>query len=508
MRRKEQLLRVDNPVLGLNTAAPEHSLPAKAWRVAHNVVFQHGSVKNAPGWVRYANAAAGDDTPVLLILPQSDSEGLERVIVATGKAFYELSASGTLTALTGGPFNADLDNRWQADTYANVIYAANIGDAIQKITPGGTAAAALANAPKARHLVQFEGHLLTGAVVTTAADYQALFGSGLAGVGDGFEDWDDADPLSDAYFNDIAEGGGPIMGLLRAGAYVLIQKETTSLLASYIKLPYVYSIQELPQKVGQLTPFAAADCSEAGVAFVSRNGFYRLDAGGGVTNIGERVARAWLADLIYADRARTYAAALKERREFILAYSSLAAGAGPFGRAMVWDWAEDAYSTRDWPFTAAGVAHVPRATLAQMKTMWQDLQMPWVQASDIINWLGDVDGNIFVYGNSDLKGDGTDLVATLESGLFNAGDASRVKLWRDVILRLPTLTGANPMMLSVGVTDSPETAVTWTTPQEVAASGRYFTGAVGRYAKLRLTKTGGQFALSGYDLSYETRGGY
>jgi hypothetical protein len=366
----------------------------------------------------------------------------------------------------------------------------------------------LANAPRARHLIQFAGHLLTGAVVAAGqADYQALYGSGLAGVGGGLEDWNDADPASDAFLDDVSEGGGQIVGLVRNGAYALVQKELTSLLVSYIKLPLVYERHELPQKVGQFVPFSAADCSEAGIVFVSRGGLHRMDAGGNITDIGVRVARGFLDDLFFEDRLRTYGAAIKEAQDFLLAYSSKAAAAGPFGRAMVWNWQQDVFTTRTWPFTAIGTARVPGATLAQMQRTWEEMGVPWVQASNIITWAGDADGAIYVYGDPDMTGNGTNLLATLETGLMDAKDASRVKLWRDVVLRLPVLTG-EPLMLSIGVSDTPEGALEWSTPQPVTGSGRYFVGVAGRFAKMRLTKEGGQFELSGYDIAVEYGGSY
>lgn len=497
------------PVLGLVSDGPETDLKPRAWREAHNVRFEAGAAKNAFGWTKFCGPGAGDTSPVLLIVAQSDTQGLERVLVGTGSKFYELLATASLNPLTGGPFNADLDNRWQADSFANILYAANINDVVQKILPGASAVTVLGGSPpNAMFLVQFEGHLLTGRIVWPTADLQAIAGSGLDGVGNGLEDWNPDDPASDAELRDIPEGGGPIMGLLRNGSYVLIQKETTSLLASYIGLPFVYKVQELPQKVGQLTPFSAADCSEAGVVFVSRNGLFRMDAAGGVTNIGERVARSWLADLIYVDRARTYMAAIKERRVAILAYSSLAAAAGPFGRAMVWDWGNDAYSTWDWPFTALGVAHVPRATAGQMQKMWEELEIPWVQASDIITWAGDVAGNIFVYGRPDLSADGVDLTATLRSGRSAHGDADRIKLVTRVYVQVSGLTGTNPLYLEVGSSETAEGAQTWSAKVAVTESGWVDIEADGRYLDYRFTKKGGTFAIEAYAPAFTTLGLY
>lgn len=508
MGTTEKLMTVNSPTLGLVTEGPETAVPARAWRVAHNVRMGPLSVKNALGWSKFCEPYEGDGAPILLIVPQSDPEGGERVVVATGSYFYKLLATQSLSRLTGGPFVADLDNRWQADIYANTIYAANINNVIQKISPLGDAVEELTGAPNARHLIQFEGHLLTGVVIRDGqVDYQALYGSGLAGVGTGFNDWNDPDPASDAFLDNISEEGGQIVGLARNGAYALVQKELTSLLVSYVKLPLVYVRQEVPQKVGQFVPFSMAGCGEKGIVFVSRGGLHMMDAGGNISDIGVRVARGFLEDLFFEDRLRTYAASIKESQEFILAYSSKAAAAGPFGRAMIWNWQTDSFTTRSWPFTAIGTARVPSATLSQMEKTWEEMGVPWVQSSNIITWAGDADGAIHVYGNPDMTGNGTNLEATLESGLMDAGDPGRVKIWRDVVMRLPVLTG-NPIMLSVGVCDSPEGALEWTTPQPVTGSGRYFVGAVGRFAKLRLTKSGGQFELSGYDMSVGFGGGY
>ena len=585
MAAQEQIEQRPQPILGLVAVGPEINVPPRAWRIAHNVRFEAGSVKNALGWTKFCGPGANDDTPVLLIMPQSDSEGLERVVVATGRKFYQLLATGQLMPLEGGPFNADLNNRWQQDSFANTIYAAQLNDYIQKIEPGANIAEPIGGgyvlsrgtitpsaggsgyevgdiltlpgavgdvgatvsvdtvdgtgkilqvswvsqghyaaqpagtinatggkgedcafdatgifvtwAPKARFLTQFEGHLLVGSVVDVLADYQAIAGSGLAGVGAGLEDWDYGNTLSDADLRDVPEGGGPIMGLLRNGSYVLIQKQTTSLLLSYIQQPLVYAQRELPQKVGQFTPYAAADCSEMGIVFVSRNGLFRMDAGGNVTNIGERVSRAWLADLIYGDRERTYAVGIKERREFVLAYSSMAAAAGPFGRAMVWDWFNDAYSTRDWPFTALGVAHVPRATAGQIKTPWQDLKMPWVQDSDIIVWAGDVDGNVHVYGRPDLSDGANPMVAMLQSGRSDHGDDSKVKMLRRVFVKVLNISG-DPLYLDVGQSDTPEGDLVWTDKVPIMGSGWVEIQAVGRYLSYRFTKTGGTFELAAY----------
>ncbi|MBI5683565.1 MAG: hypothetical protein HZC54_00660 [Verrucomicrobia bacterium] len=495
------------PVLGLVADGPETDLKPRAWREAHNVRYEAGAVKNALGWSLFSAPPAGDGTPVLAIVPQGDTEGLARVLVATGAKFYRLLPTGGLTALAGGPFHADLNNRWQLDQFANIVYAANLGDPMQEILPAEDAAAALGgNPPRARHLVQFKGHLLAGCIIAEATDYQAIAGSGLDGVGDGLEDWNPADPNSDAELRDIPEGGGPIMGLLRNGSYVLIQKETTSLLLSYIGLPLVYDVQELPQKIGQLSPFAAADCGEAGVAFVSRNGFYRMDAGGNVANIGERVARAWLSDLIFADRERTYAVGLKEQREFLLPYSSLAAGVGPFGRAMVWDWGHDAYATRDCPFTAMGVAPVPKATLAQMQETWDSLNIPWVQSSNIVTWAGDADGKLFVYGNPEMSADGVPMTATLRSGRTAHGDPSRVKLVQRVFVQVSNLSGNQPLNLDIGMSDTPEGAQTWTAKVPVTASGWVDIEAAAHYLDYRLTKTGGTFALEAYAPAYRLLG--
>lgn len=500
----------EKPVLGLVTDVPETMTPARAWREAHNVRYSDGAVLNALGWSLFGNLPSADGTPVLWIGPQSDPEGLERVLVGSCTTFYNVLPTGSLAALEGGPFAADLDNRWQVDSFGNTLYLATLNNTIQRILPGATVVDAMGSgAPAARCLVQFKGHLLTACVVTgEGADFQAIMGSGLDGKGAGLADWNSADASSDAEFRDIPEGGGPILSLLRNGSYVLIQKENTSLLLSYIGLPLVYNVQELPQKVGQLAPYAAAECGEAGVAFVSRNGFYRMDAGGNIVNIGARVAEAWLQDLVFADRARTYAVGLKESREFLLPYSSLAAAAGPFGRAMVWDWGHDAYATRDCPFTAIGVAPVPKALLSQMSETWESLALPWVQSSNIVTWAGGADGKLFVYGNPELSADGQPMTARLRSGRTAHGDTRRIKLVQRVYVEVSNLTGASPLMLHVGASATPEGATVWTAPVAVEESGWVEIETAGRYLDYLFTKTGGTFALNSYGPEVRALGEY
>ena len=588
------------PVMGMIRNVAETDVPKLGWWVADNVRMQDRRVKNALGWDLFAPAAAGDGTPVLLIVPQGDNQGNDRMIVATGAKFYKLLGGGLGMTALGMPagvsnFGAGLADRWQADSFANAIYAAQSQDFIVVLQPasdnltnmaggyvlasgvmtpsvggdsyqvddvislpgadGDTAGTArvqvvdvngaillaimvtgghyaakpsgtiyptgghggssafdatdlfVVGAPKARYLIQFKSHLLTAYTDDAdGPDLQAVAGSGLATQGAGLADWNYGNPASDADFREIVEGGGPIMGLIRAGNFALVQKPTTGVLLSYIGLPNVYNEQELPQRVGQLAAYLMADCGEAGVVFISPKSIHAMDPGGNLAVIGDEVYRWWLGDMDANSLGNFYGAALQLRWECLFGYNSLYGPTqGPINRALVWDWLNKAWTTRDWPFTAAGVGTIPTAPIGQITKKWADMQQAWVTGPKLGVFCGDEAGNVYLHGRGDLTGGGRALTATLESGLSDLRDVTRKKLVRDIVVRAGNITG-DPLLVQVGATNDPATAPVWGVPRPVPASGRYNVSAVGRFVKVRFTKTGGTFEMAGYDVVYQYGG--
>jgi hypothetical protein len=133
-----------------------------------------------------------------------------------------------------------------------------------------------------------------------------------------------------------------------------------------------------------------------------------------------------------------------------------------------------------------------------MRSAWQDLTLPWVQASDIITWGGTVDGSIYVLGRPDLSADGVAMTATLRSGRTAHGDPSQIKMVRQVYVQVSNLDSTTPLYLSIGMSNTPEGAQTWTAPVAITATGWVDIEAVGRYLDYKFTKTGGTFSLEAY----------
>jgi hypothetical protein len=403
-------------------------------------------------------------------------------VIGTNEYVYRLATD--LEPLNLQPFQSPAWCRWQAAVLLNKMYLTNKDKRVQ-VWDGRSSTLADLNieAPKAKCVEQYQNHLILGDVY----DEDGIAPDGLAGSGLGdAEDWDFSDESSDAFSQQIMTQGDAIQRVSRLNAYLALFKEFSIHLIQYVGLPNVYTIQQISDAIGMVSPWALERLPQFHV-FMGQEDIYRFN---GTMPDGFAV-RVWKYIL-----ELTGAAGLKGVWTFHAVRNKEIIFALPNGKSMVWNYEYDAFSTRDWPFTGAGYVPTSELTIGQHTEQIQEWVTPIssdVAFAEFSPMVGDADGKLWNLddGNSDT------VSATAITGITDFGRPDAYKLMNGLEINA-TITGS-PLEIYIGTKNSPSEDITWRATPILYSGGRMaFFHSQAVYHQLKFVKNDGTFNLRGY----------
>lgn len=456
---------------------------------AHNFRFRNAAASLVGAATPLAKVASGQ--AIGHIGWHRDADQADVVVICTKDWVHTLGAANPIYPLNVAPYGALFP--WDSGSLLGKIVVVNPAHPPQVIN--GVTIGNLPGGPNlANRVCDFAGHLI---LTRPAGNPQQIAGSGLNDA----TVWDYTDPATDADVMTIADGGDAVQLVKRCGDYLALYKEKSTHLVSYVGMATnIYSQQNLTDQWGAVSQFAAEDVGGSRHVFMGRLNFYGLTLAG-VQGIGDRV---WPFILKlkqsgqFTPLLETNVWCALNRAYDELIFSLPLANGG--SAAVVYHFKEDAWSTRDFPYTAAATVAstsqaVPQTTIAQLLQMIGGMQDPIggpAQALEEVFLAGDSAGNISVLDTGAINL----AVGTLESGDTDYGDAYAVKQECGMFLR-GDWTGVPPQVF-VAPRMARGDELVWRGPFVPDYRGRVDYMATGRLFRHRIVKNGGTFQLFGY----------
>jgi hypothetical protein len=243
--------------------------------------------------------------------------------------------------------------------------------------------------------------------------------------------------------------------------------------------------------------------------FIGQDNFYAYN-GSSIQGYGDRIWKWWNGLLLPTTRTYPYAFRDLRYKENLHGYQSTAGTT--FDAALIHNYEYDAFTTRDWPFSAVGYVD----TSAEAEPTFDELQQPMNDSDAVVGGestlndfallAGKTDGSLAILDDSTQKADNAELVATLETGdtAFEAFD--KYKTCNGVGIDAPTLTGS-PLQVYVAARKRLSDPITWAGPYLFDSTMRYALFTVtGVWFRFKFVKTDGEFVLNGYAPRIRVRG--
>jgi len=479
-----QRVPVKNIVRGLRRNVAQNQLDAGQWWTLDNFQIRNGAIQKVPGYTELSTQAEG---VVSLIGAAKYGGASYQRIIGTSEYLYQYS--DVLSQLNDVAFQSPSWIRWQACVWLYKLYLANRLNHVQRWDGRSSRCDTLAaTSPQGRSIEQFQNHLILGNVRDNDGDApDGLAGSGLPDTG-GDADWNYTDEASDAFSQQITTEGDSIQRIVRLGNYLAIYKEFSTHLLSYVGQPYVYSIQQVPARIGMVSPWALEQLSGNHV-FVGQEDLYQF-SGTMPQGFGVRVW-SYLVELALA-------AGLKNIWTFHAVQNKEIVFALPTGKAVVWNYEYDAFTTRDWPFTAAGYLPALELTIGEHREPiieWVTPITPETAFTEFSPYVGDSNGKLYQLDTGTPAG-----TATAETGEMDFGKPDTMKLCDGIDLDVPTLTGT-PLSVYIGTRNNDGEAVTWSSAYSYSSGSTVFCMAYGKLFRFKFVKTDGTFTMRGFSPS-------
>lgn len=495
------------PILGIQRNVAPELVDDRAWVVAHNVVVREGELRKSCGWTQHLDALIG---AVNFIGALRYRSGATATVVLTNRHGYRVTGTGK-TLLTQDPFTMSSFDRWDGDYLGNRWRFTNKSDGLF-IWDGVGFLEKDADCPyRAGAIATFENHIILGNIAgnDTAAGYTGISSDLLTrGL-----NWDVADQASDAEPFELAEDATVIQRLLRGPQSLLFAYKRGSI--HYLVYGGDFGYRRVLAVPGKGLE-AARGLFDLGSdhGFVGPDNLYRFNGSADPLPFGDRVWSYWQTLIKRGGLSKVWAVRdlRQAAREVALGYVDTAEA----GKALVWNEQYDCFTTRDWPFNAAGLARVLASaedlTFDELTSPMDDFDAPIEETDALTEYdllAGDTNGKLWLVDEDELQAAGVDLTMTLQSGASNF-ETEQVKVCDGVWVDLARHNGTNALEVYVGTQTSPSDEITWWGPYPYAGSNLIEASDFpsGVWLSVKFVKRGGDVRLRGYGPSIQVAGRY
>jgi len=482
------------------------------------------------------------DGPVTLIKRVSYASGSARTIIGSRGGLYAYDGT-TMSVLNNETLTCPDGERWVADFFNKRWEFCNRSDGLLEWDGVNPVVKIDTGTPelKGRILCQFANHLLMANLESPGGDGAYTFAgcglptSTLLSTGEttsgGTSDWNAEEEKSEAELREIPDDATPILAICRGAGMAIIWKSGSIHLMSYIGLPLVYDNPEsqVPD-VGLLAPASVVGRGTE-YGYVGTDNLYMFNGSSNI-GFGVKIWRWWvkeemLASLtgwIYGWRDGRYS-------ETMWVYQALVTSVQRYVKALIYSEEYDAFSTRDFPFSAVGYTDRPSndtGTEGHIPT-FDELTMPMdeigvlgttagtggdTSITDLAVLAGDQDGNLFIMDDTDDTADGVAINAILESGDDCCDDPDNVKVCDGMDLDVTGLEPGETIDVYVSARMDLSDAIVYDGPYGLTMP---VTGslprwvdffAVGKWFRWKFVSQAGYFELSGYGPRVQMAGRY
>lgn len=267
------------------------------------------------------------------------TDGTASLFAGTGTALYNLNgvtrAWEDVTRTVGGAYSVGSSELWDFAQFGNIVIAVADTNAPQAFTLGSsTDFAALAGSPPQARRVAIVGDqvVLSGLSTTPNRIHWSAINDTTG--------WTAGTSLSD--YQDFPDGGA-VQGVA-GGEFGVVFQERAIRRMIWVGPPAIYQFQRISADRGALMRYGF--CQAAGnIFFIANDGFYRLDSGGQITNIGtNRVNRKILDEIDPTQQNFVQAVSDPQSARVFWFYKSTSNGQPYMDRVLIYDWSIDRWS--------------------------------------------------------------------------------------------------------------------------------------------------------------------
>jgi hypothetical protein len=515
-------IRVDNPgQVGLITDLSKAELPNNAWTKVQNIRFDHGYARNAPGFELVFTPA---DTATYLL--GVDVGGTYYLVYPTASAIYSLTGSTEtdISRATGYSTTAE----WNGCVLSGVVilnnysecpqYWGGTGDCVDLPYAGANSwdnYDGAAGSYRAKVIRSFRNFLFALGIEEGGTEYPYMVHwSDAADPGTVPASWDYTDPTNLSGRFDLADTKGFVVDALPLRDSLVIYKEDSVWLCSYVGGQYQFRFDIFGEAMGLgiYGQDCVVDIGDKHIV-IGNNAIYMHD-GVSVKNILRgKAAEALFAAIDPINYRLTHLVHNADRTEVWVCYPPLDATACT--RAYVYNYMEGTWSWRT----------IPASYYASPQLIAETDLASWPSAGSTDSWDLDTSkswdarnynptaatvvhtgAKLLKQSDSSLN-QGNPYTCWLERTGLRLGEGGQISLIRDVY---PRIVGG-PVQVQVGSQLTPDGVVTWDKAQtfDPETDTKVDVLRSGLYHAIRFkTTTGANWRLDGYELDIDSVGAY
>jgi len=478
---------------GLVTDQDPYDLELTQFPNGNNVSFKNGRLGKAMGHTVKTN------TPVAPTHVQGWlSEGNNTLVVGSLQKLYRYDGSSlTNVTKTSDATNYSNSPRWQSEQLGVAMMFNNAAQPPQYMLPSGSRFADLPAWP-------------TGVITGNIKPYKSFLV--MAGYEEGANKypytvrWSDAyDPASVpsdyniasttnlAGENVLSGNSGELVDQLTLNNTQIIYAERGVFAMDFVGAPFVFSFREVFADDGIINRGAVASFFNKHLV-VGHNDIYVHDGNQKQSIVDKRVRNTFFNAV--ADSRSVYCQTVTDRSEIMICYADGdAADSLTANRALVYNWAQDAFTFIDLPnvrsltvsatLNADGGWDDAIGTWAESSNYWSNSSVTTQATSLRLFGAGYADSKVFQLNNT-FGADGSAINSFVEATKI---DLDRVRQRSNAEIKqingvLPQMEGQGTVVITIGTSNSPQSGVVWSQPViynietdykiDVRSSGRYF----------------------------------
>ncbi|MFA5936690.1 MAG: hypothetical protein WC822_02315 [Candidatus Paceibacterota bacterium] len=395
--------------VGLVKSATPDQIPDNAWETALNMRPVNGQMETIPGYEKFVATALTSADRIMIGDTYTKMSGTQYLVLTTlTKTYYYNTGTSAFTDIQGASaFTGDEDNYFSVATAFDTFLIANGVDVIKKWTGTG-------NIATLGGLTDCEpGAVSVNAnIVRPFADFVVLFNTIEDGDDYSFrvrwskkgqlEVWKNTAGSGQAGYTDLSDSPLPIMQAIGLNDFMVIYKENSIHVMSYVGLPTIFSFRRVVADRGLYARNAVAAVSGIHY-FLSEDNFYAFN-GSSIVKIGDNIKDEFFNDHDVAKRGRIQAHVITSTDEIWWLYTSTAnASSDYFDKAMVYNYLTGAWTMVTLAdkittmFTGSATNNITWDTAPD--TTWDDAVGRWNDSTSLqetpIVLLGDADGYIY-----------------------------------------------------------------------------------------------------------------
>ena len=507
------------PRFSINNDLSPYDMPAPFFSSGNNVRFLDGKAGKILGHIEVLGTPAAAPYWAISWLQGSTDLWIYGTATSLRKITGVTHADVTRSA---GAYTtiASTTNNWQGGELGGVLVVCNGIDAPQSFTQGGSVFADLAQWPstlKCKTIVPFRNHLIAlnltdSASGSAVAKPFTIRWSDAIPVGtdnNGTNTWVTSAAASEAAETSLMGTKGHILNAVQLGNLLMVYKEDSIYSLSYVGGAFTFNVREVFKDTGLFSRDAVLDLGNGKHVVMITNDVVVHDGNSIKSIIDDQMKTFLFSEIDSVNYFKTFMVHNKIKNEVWICFP--ATGSTYADTALIWNYVENTWATRDLPnvsYIAKGLVNPVLANTWAASTMtWAAETLNWGQlpynpAIDSLLMVGTDDTKLFL-ADTGVTFNGTNFTTTLERRGLNAGRTDAVKQISRVY---PRIEGTGTVSISVGAELAPNSGVIYNDPVTftIGTDNKVDCRVKGRYAAIKIeSDAASQFRLSGYAIEAE-----